>query len=153
MIHHLSISARDPGHVAKVLAELMDGAAVPFPPNPGSWFAHQNDEWGTGVEVYPAGTELHPHGRAGASFDMTEQQRSEFTPTHFALSVAMSEHDIAAIAKREGWKCYRCARGRGLFHVMEMWIENHLMIELLPPPFAAEYLAMSRQRVGEPASS
>ena len=58
MIHHLSIAARDPQHVAEVLAEFMGGAATRFTPNPGSWFAHQHDEYGTGVEVYPAGTEL-----------------------------------------------------------------------------------------------
>src|SRR5207237_5781803 len=34
MIHHLSIAARDPKHVARVLAEFMGGLAVPFPPNP-----------------------------------------------------------------------------------------------------------------------
>ena len=58
MIHHLSIAARDPQHVAGVLAEIMNGKAVPFPPNPGSFFALQLDDHGSGVEVYPAGTEL-----------------------------------------------------------------------------------------------
>src|SRR4051794_29803214 len=38
MIHHLSIAARDPRHAASVLAELMGGKSVPFPPNPGSFF-------------------------------------------------------------------------------------------------------------------
>ena len=37
MIHHLSIAARDPKHSADVLAEIMGGKAVPFPPNPGSF--------------------------------------------------------------------------------------------------------------------
>ena len=52
MIHHLSIAARDPKHAAEVLAELMGGTAVPFPPNPGSFFALQLDEHGSGVEVF-----------------------------------------------------------------------------------------------------
>ena len=56
MIHHLSIAARDPKHSAEVLAEIMGGKAVPFPPNPGSFFALQLDDHGSGVEVYPAGT-------------------------------------------------------------------------------------------------
>ena len=68
MIHHLSIAARDPKHVAGVLAEFMGGVAVPFPPNPGSFFALQLDEHGSGVEVYPAGTELRPGGSNGGSF-------------------------------------------------------------------------------------
>ena len=48
MIHHLSIAARDPRHVAGVLAEFMGGISVPFPPNPGSFFALQRDEHGSG---------------------------------------------------------------------------------------------------------
>src|SRR6516225_11472644 len=65
MIHHLSIAAGDPQHVAAVLAEIMGGKAVPFPPNPGSFFALQLDDHGSGVEVYPAGTELRPGGEVG----------------------------------------------------------------------------------------
>ena len=68
MIHHLSIAARDPKQAAAVLAELMGGTSVPFPPNPGSFFALQLDEHGSGVEVYPAGTELEPGGEVGGSF-------------------------------------------------------------------------------------
>src|SRR5688572_28636985 len=68
MIHHLSIAARDPRQAAQVLAELMGGTAVPFPPNPGSFFALQLDEHGSGVEVYPAGTHLEPNGDTGGSF-------------------------------------------------------------------------------------
>ena len=68
MIHHLSIAARDPKHVAGVLAEFMGGVSVPFPPNPGSFFALQLDEHGSGVEVYPAGTQLQPGGSDGGGF-------------------------------------------------------------------------------------
>ena len=68
VIHHLSIAARDPKQAAEVLAELMGGTAVPFPPNPGSFFALQLDEHGSGVEVYPAGTELQPGGITGGMF-------------------------------------------------------------------------------------
>ena len=80
MIHHPSIAARDPQHVAEVLAEFMGGAATRFTPNPGSWFAHQHDEYGTGVEVYPAGTELRPAGPEGAGFAMTEPIRPGYNP-------------------------------------------------------------------------
>src|SRR5271170_2078167 len=68
MIHHLSIAARDPKQAAGVLAELMGGRSVPFPPNPGSFFALQLDDHGSGVEVYPAGTELRPGGAVGGNF-------------------------------------------------------------------------------------
>ncbi len=142
MIHHLSIAARDPKHVAGVLAELMGGAAVPFPPNPGSFFALQLDEHGSGVEVYPTGTELQPGGAEGAGFAKNREAGRGFGATHFALSVATEADAVEAIASREGWQCYRC--NRGPFHVIEVWVENQSMVEILPPEFAAEYLAFTR---------
>jgi hypothetical protein len=33
---------------------------------------------------------------------------------------------------------------RGPFHVIEVWVENDTMVEVLPPDFAAEYLAWTR---------
>ena len=140
MIHHLSMAARDPEHVADVLAEIMGSKAVPFPPNPGSFFALQLDENGSGVEVYPAGTELRPGGGEGASF--VKKEARGYGPTHFALSVATSAETVEAIARREGWQCFHC--NRGPFHVIEVWLENELMVEILPPEFAAEYLAFTR---------
>jgi hypothetical protein len=147
MIHHLSIAALDARRVAEVLAEFMGGEATRFPPNPGSWFAHQDDAFGTGVEVYPSGTELHPEG-----FAMSEPGGAGYGPTHFALSVKMSPDAVAAIAAREGWRRHRLQRGGpGGFHVMEVWIENRQMVEILPPAFAAEYLKLARTHADQPA--
>ena len=140
MIHHLSIAARDPQHVAGVLAELMGGKAVPFPPNPGSFFALQLDEHGSGVEVYPAGTELQPGGANGGSF--VKKEARGYGATHFALSVTTDADKVEAIAARAGWQCIRC--NRGPFHVIEVWVENESMVEILPPEYAREYLAFTR---------
>jgi hypothetical protein len=141
MIHHLSIAARDPKHAAGVLAELMGGTAVPFPPNPGSFFALQLDDHGSGVEVYPAGTELEPIGAVGGSFVKHPRERGHGA-THFALSVATDASTVKDIAGRAGWKCFDC--NRGPFHVIEVWVENETMVEILPPEYAAEYLAFTR---------
>jgi hypothetical protein len=140
MIHHLSIAARDPKQAAGVLAELMGGTAVPFPPNPGSFFALQLDEHGSGVEVYPAGTELRPGGEVGGSFVKTDAR--SYGSTHFALSVATDADTVQAVAQRAGWHCYDC--NRGPFHVIEVWVENETMVEILPPDYALEYLAFTR---------
>jgi catechol 2,3-dioxygenase-like lactoylglutathione lyase family enzyme len=139
MIHHLSIAARDPKQAAGVLAELMGGTAVPFPPNPGSFFALQLDEHGSGVEVYPAGTELQPAGDVGGSFVKTDARR--YGPTHFALSVPTDGDAVQAIAQRAGWQCFDC--NRGPFHVIEVWVENETMVEILPPKYAQEYLTFT----------
>ncbi|MGA9017185.1 MAG: hypothetical protein WB509_32210 [Acetobacteraceae bacterium] len=140
MIHHLSIAARDPKHAAEVLAELMGGSAVPFPPNPGSFFALQLDEHGSGVEVYPAGTELQPGGVTGGTF--VKKDARGYGSTHFALSVATDAPSVQAIAQRAGWQCFDC--NRGPFHVIEVWVENETMVEILPPKYAQEYLAFTR---------
>jgi catechol 2,3-dioxygenase-like lactoylglutathione lyase family enzyme len=141
MIHHLSIAARDPQKAAGVLAELMGGKAVPFPPNPGSFFALQLDDHGSGVEVYPAGTELAPNGATGGNFVKQPGARG-YGATHFALSVPTDAGKVEAIAAQAGWQCYTC--NRGPFHVIEVWVENETMVEILPPDFAAEYLAFTR---------
>jgi hypothetical protein len=140
MIHHLSIAASEPQRAAAVLAEIMGGTAVPFPPNPGSFFALQLDAHGSGVEVYPAGTELQPAGPVGGSF--VRREARGYGATHFALSVATDGDTVQAIAARAGWQCFDC--NRGPFHVIEVWVENHTMVEILPPAYAAEYLAFTR---------
>jgi hypothetical protein len=140
MIHHLSIAARDPQRAAGVLAELMGGTALPFPPNPGSFFALQLDEHGSGVEVYPAGTELQPGGKVGGKFVRTDARG--YGSTHFALSVSIDADTVHAIARRAEWQCVDC--NRGPFHVIEVWVENETMMEILPPEYAQEYLAFTR---------
>lgn len=53
MIHHVSIPASDPHHVAEVLAELMGGKCRPFGPLEGAFMATGGDAHGTMIEVYP----------------------------------------------------------------------------------------------------
>jgi hypothetical protein len=75
---------------------------------------------------------------------LSRSRRAErgYGPTHFALSVAAEAETVEAIAQREGWQCFRCDRGR--FHVIEVWVENESMVEILPPKFAREYLDFTR---------
>jgi hypothetical protein len=40
-----------------------------------------------------------------------------------------------------GWLCRR--NDRAQFPVIEFWVENRLMCELLPPEFASEYLRIA----------
>ena len=140
MIHHLSIAAREPERVAGVLADLMDGVVVP---DAGHFFVSQIDEHGSAVEVYPAGTELQPGGPTGGRLVKKETGRG-FGPTHFALSVATDADAVERAARREGWACFRC--NRGPFHVIEVWVENETLVEILPPEYAREYLSFTRSQ-------
>ena len=65
-----------------------------------------------------------------------------FGSTHFALSVRTEAKKVEEIAQRAGWKCFDC--NRGPFHVIEVWVENETMVEILPPEYAAEYIAFTR---------
>jgi len=49
---------------------------------------------------------------------------------------------VQEIAERAGWRWFDC--NRGPFHVIEVWVENETMVEILPPEYAREYLAFTR---------
>ncbi|PSB23749.1 hypothetical protein [Stenomitos frigidus] len=147
MIHHLSITAHKPQHVAQVLAELFQGESFPFPaPSfPDSYVAVPLDAYGTTVDVHPFMTELIPGTEANGFQHQQNPDSSSYTATHAAISVPTREEQIRAIAAREGWRSVD--RG-GFFDVIEVWLENRVLIELLSPAFASQYLAfMEAQRL------
>jgi hypothetical protein len=142
MLHHISIPATDPVRVARVLARLMKGKAYPFPPVEGAYIAVNFDEYGTAIEVYPIDTDIrfapgHPEFFASGTAPVA-------TAFHAALSVPLNPDEIEWLAGQEGWRVQLCDRGP--FHVIELWLENCFLIELLPPEFAAEYLQFLEPR-------
>jgi hypothetical protein len=141
MIHHISIAAHNPLHVSQVIAELLQGQSIPFPSHPDSYVALAFDPQGTMVEVHPFGTALIP-GNAEHEACILEQNptASNYTANHTAISVPVSIDRIQAIADREGWRIVHCRRGDNYFDVIEFWIENQLLIELLPPEIVDKYL-------------
>lgn len=149
MIHHLSLPARDPLHVARVLAELFGGEVSRFGPYRDSYIAWMGDEHGSAVEVFPLGTELLPGDAQSQAGFRHNAAASPFTTTHATVSVDRSTDDILAIARREGWRALELSRGS--FRVIEFWIENSVMLELTTPEMAREYIAattMHRRRAG-----
>jgi hypothetical protein len=51
--------------------------------------------------------------------------------------------EILQIAGDNGWKALELSRGG--FNVIEFWIENRVMIELLTPDMARDYLTTARK--------
>lgn len=141
MIHHLSIAAANPKRVADVLAELWQGKAYPFPMYPDSYIAFAGDDYGTAIEVYPLGSELVP-GRADLPDLQADRASASFTATHVAISVPLNPSQIEQIAAREGWQTVRGNRGP-FFQVVEFWVENRVLLELLTPEMAQQYIAFS----------
>lgn len=142
MLFHLSIDADEPRRVAQVLAELLGGEALPFPPVHEAWAAMAGDERATLIEVYPRGTILYEvKGDADAQGHFDEFARwIRGSSTHFAMGTQLTLSQVMAIAIREGWSAKYRRRGDA-FGVIEMWIENERMIEVLTRDMQAEYLS------------
>ena len=153
MIHHVSIPARDPEHVARVLAELLGGYAGPFiGPIPGAFVAYAEDRVGTGIEVYPERTVCKPGADGGmAPFHLVVGGLADVVELadvpaalafHALLSVKVDRATIERIGEREGWRTQHFWRGPGaqrLFEVYEMWIENRVLFELVTEDMVGPY--------------
>lgn len=143
MIHHLSIPARNPRHVATVLTEMFDGTLTGFGPYRDSFIAWMGDEHGSAIEVYPTGTEMLPDaGRGQANFRHAEGA-SPYCATHAAVSIQLDKAAIFAIAQREGWRAIELSRGSNM--VIEFWIENAVMLELMTSDMSRDYVAAARR--------
>jgi hypothetical protein len=139
MLHHASFNARHPENVARVLAEMIDARVIraPSPPFPdGSWFVCCGDEAGSYVEVIPWGHVLDPAGRFGVGIDADMRPR---TGSHMLLGTPHAFEQIREAAARADWRCE--IADAGLFKVVKVWIENAVLIELLPPEMAPAYFA------------
>lgn len=156
MINHISISAHNPERVAGVLAELWGGFVIPFPVCPNSFMALANDGRGTAVEITPINTVLVPgEGLPPENLDSnspTEEYEAKFVQTdspaqyvatHLNISTRLDEREVKAIAEREGWRVLTCNRGEGLFQLIEMWVEDRFMLEVMTPEQTARYVEIT----------
>lgn len=156
MINHISIGVHAPEKVANVLAELWNGIVVPFPPCPNSFMVFANDGRGSGVEITPINTVLVPgeglpqEGNYEAATEEYEAKfvQSDFSPqyvaTHLNINTHLGIEEIKAIAEREGWRVLVCNRGEGLFQLVEMWIEDRFMLEVMTPEQTARYIEITQ---------
>ncbi|SIT47460.1 conserved hypothetical protein [Paraburkholderia piptadeniae] len=138
MIFHASIPTHNPERVARTLAELWGGFAVPFSAFEGAWMAVAGDDRGTIIETYPSDLTLTP-GDTQEPLASTMGTRAQYSGFHMAVATPLSEQEVIAIGEREGWRAVRCTRGNNFFDVIELWIENGTLIELLTPEMQAQY--------------
>ncbi|HMY73190.1 MAG TPA: hypothetical protein PLQ88_15360 [Blastocatellia bacterium] len=139
MIHHISMSAKNPQHVANVLAEIAGGQVVPAPPNfpEGSRFVLTGDEYGTLFETLPYETEMRPDDTE-AGFHTDNSPSSAYVAMHAYISVPAGREQILKIGEREGWLTRVCDRGP--FELIECWIENRQLIEFATPEMKEQYV-------------
>lgn len=152
-----------------LLAALIDGEAFDFPVVPGASIAVARDS----VEVYPETMAHHPGvGEADPTLpsngpqtmpwedqiypDGTHIRASAF---HVALASPLNDDQILGVARRAGLRAVKCERG-GVFGLVEVWLDNAILIEVLSPPEVVRYKAFMNPKAcaamfgegGRPAS-
>ena len=128
MLFHASLPADDTARVARVIAELWKGEVLPFPPFPDAYIVLAGDERRTVLDVYPRGREHVPaDGEYAIRANPTPSPHSE---VHLAIGTVLAAQAVLELARREGWLAQRSSRG-GLFDVIELWVENKFLLEVL----------------------
>jgi len=144
MIVHASIPADDPERVARVCAELLGCSWHPgvFPD---TYTVAWGDAIGYLIEVGPRGLQGAP-GAKEIRFVRNEAP-SPYSECHLNVPTALSLEEITAIGAREGWTAMECDRG-GVFKVIEFWLEDKFMLELMTPVELARYSAACQRNFG-----
>ena len=127
MIIHASVPADDTARVARVLAELWRCEYFPFL-FPGHFLVAAGDDRGTQIEVGPRGKQIVPAGTM-MSFQPNPSP-SPYSEVHLNIATPLTADEVLAIANREGWTARVCDRG-GIFKVIEFFLENKFMLELM----------------------
>lgn len=152
MIAHISVPARDPRSTALFLAALIDGEVFAFPVVPGACIAVARDGSGLAIEVYPDTMAHHPgRGEPEPGFmpqdphpqpweDQIHADGEQLRPTafHAALVSRLGDDAVMAMAQLAGFRAVRCDRA-GVFRLVEVWLDNTLLLEVLNPAEAERY--------------
>src|SRR4051794_19108231 len=118
-----------------MLAELWRGEAFCFPMvGTGSWVAHAGDDRRSTIEVYPRDLAFYPAEGQG---EQRSESVSRHGPFHAAVATPLSIAEVEDIGRRYG--CHTVLCQRGPFRVIEYWVDNALMLEMLTPEMQAEY--------------
>lgn len=151
-IHHFTIPARDPQHVATVLAELLGGRVIANPHPQGSMVVYAGDADGSLIEVWPAAT----RGGVGEhDLKPRDLPLPEAWPHHGYVTTDASDADrILAVFAREGWKADRVYNGppNAGFGLVRGWIENQICIEIGGREMREEYERFFREIVARAVS-
>jgi hypothetical protein len=135
MIFHFSIGADDPKRTATMFAELWRGEALYFPMvGEGSWVAHAGDERRSTIEVYPRDLAFNPADGQGEQRNEPVSRNNAF---HAAVATPLTIEEVEDIGRRYG--CHTVLCQRGPFRVIEFWVDNAQMIEMLTPEMQEEY--------------
>jgi hypothetical protein len=137
MLHHASFAVEDPATVARVLSGMLGTTAIraPAPPFPdGAVFLCFGDGAGSYLEVLPRGHVFDPDARGGLR---PEADPARLSAAHLLVSAPVSADEIVVMAAAAGWKTEPA--DTRLFRVLKVWVENTVLLEVLPPEWREAY--------------
>lgn len=160
MIAHVSIPTKNPKDVANLLGKLIRGKVFNFPVVKDAFIVIAEDASGTAIEVYPMGMNHHP-GRGEAPANpgpvtvatkewedqiFLEETNSDFSSHHMAIVTHLSEEEVIRLGKLNNFRTVPCDRA-GVFKLVEIWIDNSYLIEVLIEKEAARYRGFMNPQV------
>ena len=131
MIQHVSVTADDPRSAAETVARLLGGRAVPIGPTEGTWTAFGPDPVGNMVEIMPRGSEFH---RKGDHVETRKGDAIRHSGFHVMIETPLSEEEVLAFGDGSAVRATH-----GPFDLIEFWIDDCLLLEVLPPNLSQAY--------------
>jgi hypothetical protein len=138
-IYHVALPANNPQSTARTLAEILGGEAMPFPVIPGAWMAWSADG-ASEIEVTPRGLGFKRANPGSVPEVVSTAQDRGATGWHLAVGTSVDAAEVVRIAERAGWPAQICDR-KGLFEVVEVWVDDTCLIEVLDPGMQTCYRA------------
>lgn len=152
-IHHVTVPARDPQHVARTLAEMLGARVVPMPHPHGSLLVYAGDADGSALEVWPAALRVSADAR---ELQLRDLPLPEAWPHHaYVTSDASDPERVLEIFAREGWRAERVHNGppHAGFDLVRGLIENQTQIEIGGRQMRAQYERFFREVTSAPGAA
>lgn len=133
MTDSIAIAVQNPQRVAEALAKIWQGHYIPLPFLPNSYVVMPQDPAYTSVEVFPADTEFVLAETEEIAAQFYAMLTSRATPPTAPISVPTPLQHIEQVANAAGWSIH--VEMQSLSRKVQMWIEDRVMLELLPAGF------------------
>jgi hypothetical protein len=141
VLNHASIPADNPERVARAIAQIWKSDHYPFV-YPNSYIVIADDGRGTQIEVTQRGNEQVPAAlEVGLRVNPVPSPYSE---VHLNIVTSLSEQEVLSIGEREAWIARIC--DREFFKLIELWLENRFLLEVITENEARRYVQFTQSR-------
>ena len=136
MILHASVVADEPRSTAETLAVLLGGMALPVGPGEGTWSAVGPEPIGNLISVLARGSEFH---RTNDHVETRPGKPVRHSAYHLLIETPLAESQVLDLALERGCAAHRARHGA--FDVIEFWIDDCLLVEVVTPELSKSYRA------------